>query len=363
MIYFKCTCGNALFFENSICLQCNSLVGYEPGSHQMVPVSADWMQCRNGIDYGTCNWLVPTKDGPAFCAVCSLNRTVPNLSGPMNLEQWRKMEVAKRRTVYTLALLGLMPTSKLVDPEGVAFDFLMPNPGQSVITGHEDGLITLNLLEADDLYRERERHTLGEPYRTLVGHFRHELGHYYWDRFFLPQESAALLEECRALFGDERADYSAALAQHYANGPSPTWQDSHITSYASSHPWEDWAETWAQYLQIVDGVETANAFGWTSDRVPLPFTPFKKSAVSAEGGKGDATFLSTLNGWAKISPALNEIAASMGHSTINPFVLSESAVRKILFVDKMVKIASANWGKKPVLLKAKAPEVMTAAAA
>ncbi len=362
MTSFNCSCGNALFFENSVCLQCNSLVGYELDSNKMLPVSGDWVMCKNGADYGACNWLVPAN-GLAYCPACKLNRTVPDLSDTVNVEPWHKMEVAKRRTIYTLARLGLTPTSQIEQPDGVAFDFLMSTPQMRVTTGHENGLITLNLLEADDLYREHERHALGEPYRTLVGHFRHELGHYYWDRFFLPPQASSLLEECRALFGDERADYAAALSQHYANGPVTNWQDTFITSYAASHPWEDWAETWAQYLHIIDGVETANAFGWTSDRVPLPFTPFKLAPATEKSSKGEADFLRILNGWAKISPALNEIAASMGHATLNPFVFSESAVRKIMFVHKMVGIAAASWTKKAPVTRPTNAVVAAAAAA
>ena len=354
MIYFNCTCGNALFFENSICLQCGSTVGYEPGANKMMPTGGDWLMCRNGVEFGVCNWLVPAKAG-GYCEACRLNHTVPDLTQAGNLDAWRKMEVAKRRTIYTLARLGLTPAGRLERSDGVAFDFLMPTPGLRVTTGHENGLITLNILEADDLYRERERHSLGEPYRTLVGHFRHELGHYYWDRFFLPPEAAPLLEECRALFGDERADYATALAQHYANGPVPTWPDTHISSYAASHPWEDWAETWAQCLHIMDGAETARAFGWASESVPLPFTPFRPSAVCAGGAGNDGDFLQMLNGWAKLAPALNELAASMGHATMNPFVFSEAAVRKILFVHKMVATAAASWMKETPALPLKAP--------
>ena len=344
MIHFVCTCGNALFFENSICLQCNSPVGYELGSNTMMPVSEDWALCRNGTDFGACNWLVSSE--AAYCAACKLNRMVPDLKLVVNTEAWRKMEAAKRRAIYTLARLSLTPSSKQEETDGLAFDFLTPTPQLRVTTGHENGVITLNILEADDLYRERERHALGEPYRTLVGHFRHELGHYYWDRFFQTREEDPLLDEFRALFGDERADYAAALEQHYAGGPPATWPTTHITGYAASHPWEDWAETWAQYLHIIDGVETASAFGLASERVPLPFTPFKPSEVCAGEAGSDSSFLNTLNSWAKLSPALNELAASMGHATLNPFVFSAPTVRKIMFVHKMVNLAPITSTKK-----------------
>src|SRR6202011_5238904 len=35
----------------------------------------------------------------------------------------------------------------------------------------------------------------------------------------------------------------------------------HVTPYASAHPWEDFAETWAHYFHMVDTLETATAFG------------------------------------------------------------------------------------------------------
>src|SRR5262249_42622336 len=158
---------------------------------------------------------------------------------PGNIDAWKKIEAAKRRAVYSLARLGIPPQSKLERSDGLAFDILSPTSTQTVRTGHENGVITLNLLEADDLYRERERHTLGEPYRTLVGHFRHELGHYYWDRFFQQRnESDPLVEELRILFGDDREDYGAALTRYYAGGPDPAWMATHISAYASAHPWE-----------------------------------------------------------------------------------------------------------------------------
>ncbi|MGB8170262.1 MAG: putative zinc-binding metallopeptidase [Chthoniobacteraceae bacterium] len=342
MNHFRCQCGNALFFENTACLQCGNAVGYDPADGKMRKIDDGFVRCRNGSEFGVCNWLVPAG-GPAYCTACRLNRIVPDPSVPENLDAWRRMEAAKRRVVYTLARLGIPPVSKLERPDGLAFDFLAPWPGYRVMTGHENGVVTLNLLEADDSYRERERHRLGEPYRTLVGHFRHEVGHYYWDRFFQNRDSDdPQLGELRALFGDEREDYLTALARHYAEGPGTVWAETHITAYATSHPWEDWAETWAQYLHIVDGSETALAFGWGSDSVPIPFTPFSSAEV-LDDPQADATFLTTLNGWAKLAPALNEIAASLGHATLYPFIFSPSAVRKIVFVHRMIERAAAEW--------------------
>lgn len=343
MIHFTCTCSNTLFFENTLCLKCGSMVGYDLVNNAMKSLTKDYAQCRNGVDFGVCNWLVPVA-GPEYCRACSLNHMVPDLSVPGNQDAWHKMETAKRRAVFTLARLGITPADRKAQPDGLAFDFLTPIPALCVMTGHKDGVITLNINEADDLYRERQRHHLGEPYRTLVGHFRHELGHYYWDRFF--SKSAAddpLLAEFRALFGDERADYAQALALYYANGPTGMWTTTHITSYATSHPWEDWAETWAQYLHIVDGVETAAAFGWASKSVPIPFTPLLPEQVVADTPEADVSFLSTLNDWAKLSPALNEMAASLGHATMYPFIFTPQTARKILFIHHMVKVAAKNW--------------------
>ncbi|MBE2287049.1 MAG: putative zinc-binding metallopeptidase [Prosthecobacter sp.] len=372
MIHFRCTCGNALFFENTACLQCGAAVGYDPGGNEMRPQGGAWALCRNGTDFVACNWLVPAGD-PAFCAACRLNRTVPDLTVPEALQQWRRMEAAKRRVIYSLLRLGIAPVDQREDESGLLFDFLAPVDGQPVITGHKEGVITLNILEADDVYRERERHALGEPYRTLVGHFRHELGHYYWDRFLGGRdEGDPLLAEFRTLFGDEREDYAAALERHYSGGPPAPASATHISSYAAAHPWEDWAETWAQYLHVLDGVETAQSFGWASENIPLPFTPFTPAEVLANGhgassvflkavgrwvrrsqagielvhGAGsEAEFLDVLNRWARLSPALNELAASLGHATFNPFVLSVTTVRKILFVHKVTSLARKNSAK------------------
>lgn len=346
MIHFACTCGNTLFFENTLCLKCGSTVGYDLADNAMKLVTKDYVQCRNGVEFGVCNWLVPVP-GPEYCTACSLNHMVPDLSVPGNQESWHKMEMAKRRAIFTLARLGITPADLKKQPDGLAFDFLTPIPTLCVMTGHKEGVITLNLNEADDLYRERQRHHLREPYRTLVGHFRHELGHYYWDRFFSKSgDNDPLLAEFRTLFGDERADYSQALSQYYANGPAAAWSTTHITSYATSHPWEDWAETWAQYLHIVDGVETAAAFGWASKSVPIPFTPLLPEQVVADAPEADVSFLSTLNDWARLSPALNEMAASLGHTTMYPFVFTPQTARKILFIHHMVKVFAKNWAGK-----------------
>lgn len=339
MVHFSCRCGNVLFFENTACVNCGVEVGYDPQSNDMVALDPGFVRCANGVEHGVCNWVIPEDSQNKFCPACQLNHTIPDLSVEGNLEFWRRMESAKRRTLYTLNELGLHPVSKLVSQDGLAFDFLHPTPTQKVLTGHEHGVITINLLEANDPYRENMRSLMNEPYRTLVGHFRHEIGHYYWDRFFLNRPTTdPLYVTLRELFGDESADYDAALKRHHSEGPPANWAANYISAYATCHPWEDWAETWAQYLQIVDGMETARDFGWDSREVPIPFTPFaKEDAAACPDRCEDLEFLETVNSWAKLAPALNEISASLGHQDLYPFVFSPSAVRKICFIHSVLK--------------------------
>jgi len=366
MRHYQCTCGNILFFDNSVCLQCGTQVGYDLSGDRMVALTDDaaFQWCANGLQHGVCNWVVPRETPNSLCPSCLLNRTVPNLAAPANVEAWHKIEMAKRRILYTLARFGLSPVSKRDDPaNGLAFDFLRPMAGQPVLTGHEDGVITLNVDEAEDLEREKRKEELGESYRTLIGHFRHEIAHYYWDRFFQDRPGDdPNLSAFREVFGDEREDYNAALQRHYAQGPVAAAPGTFITTYASVHPWEDWAETWAHYLHIIDGTETAQSFGLSGEKVPIPFTPFPADAVTLpaqlEWPAGEKEeFLKLLRGWAKLSPAINEIVASLGHPAFYPFVFSDSIIRKLFFVHHMMKDFGANpaAAAKPSLTAAPEP--------
>ncbi|MET0314229.1 MAG: putative zinc-binding peptidase, partial [Hansschlegelia sp.] len=275
MKLFACpSCGQVVFFENVVCERCNHALGYEPGSNAMLALEQDdgvwksvggksdgasWLYCAN-YAHGVCNWLVPLDGGP-FCLACRHNLIVPNTADAANVELWRKMEVAKRRLFYTLLRLKLPLETRAEAPEGLGFQFLSDDPGAEthVMTGHDDGLVTIALIEADDAEREKRRTAMGEPYRTLLGHFRHEVGHWYWDRLV---RDGGLLAECRAVFGDDTQDYEEALKAHYANGPKPGWQNEFVSHYAASHAWEDFAETWAHYFHIVDTIDTANAWGF-----------------------------------------------------------------------------------------------------
>ncbi|MEO7652927.1 MAG: putative zinc-binding peptidase, partial [Bryobacteraceae bacterium] len=274
MKLFTCQhCAQLLYFENRLCQCCSHLLGYLPATATLSALAQDddaWRPlaeldrryrfCANA-QYDACNWLVSADAEEVFCVACRHNRTIPDLSVDNNLNRWRKFELAKHRLFYTLIRLGLPLPSRSEDPkEGLVFDFLAngPDTGHKVMTGHEDGQIVINLAEADDDERVKLRLAMNEPYRTLLGHFRHESGHYFWDRLVRDGER---VESFRELFGDERQDYQQALHAHYSNGPARNWQQSYISSYAAAHPWEDFAETWAHYLHIVDTLEMAFAYG------------------------------------------------------------------------------------------------------
>jgi hypothetical protein len=350
---FVCRCGSHVFFGNSLCLSCNAPLGYLPRDAKLVPLdpgsqSEAWQidggdeqfkYCGNRELPARCNWMVPLDDANALCIACRLNRTIPNLAERDNARYWGLLETAKRRLVSELLALGL-PVKSRVDEDaerGLMFDLLQSPPGgPRVLTGHANGLITINVEEADDAKREKIRLDLHEPYRTLLGHFRHEVGHYYWDRLVW---GSPWLEPFRALFGDERADYAAALKANYENGPPADWNAQHISSYASVHPWEDWAETWAHYLHVIDSLGTALGFGLDAEDLESSIQPFERDALYAPEDPGADRFLSLLNSWVELTMVLNEMARSMGQPDFYPFVMSKPVVAKLQFVHLAVQDA------------------------
>jgi hypothetical protein len=274
-----------------------------------------------------------------LCRSCRLNRVIPFQDSAGNQLLWGRVERAKRRLVSSLLALGLPVASRVhEDPLfGMAFDLLAPEPGQPVTTGHEDGIITLNLDEADHAKREQYRENLHEPYRTLLGHLRHEVGHYYWARLV---EGSLWHAPFQTLFGDERMDYTAALQRHYEQGPVADWSQHHVSAYASAHPWEDWAETWAHYLHMVDSLDTALSFGLHPPQLSLELEPFDARALwgfdpNASQAANDG-FLALLNAWILLNSVVNELCRSMGQADFYPFVLSETAVTKLHFVHRVV---------------------------
>jgi len=355
---YQCRCGQPVFFGNSRCLACGRELGFEPGALTVLalePAQARWLRCANAARCG-CNWLVQRGEAPhheGLCRACRLNRTIPDLAEGRNAELWSRIEVAKRRLVSQLLALGLPVRSRVTEDtgRGVMFDFLRSAPGgPPVITGHADGLITLDLDEADDATRARMRDALAEPYRTLLGHLRHEIGHYYWQRLVAggavgttgPESDAGgWLQPFRVRFGDERADYAAALQRHYREGPPADWPVRCVSAYASSHPWEDWAETFAHYLHMVDTLDTALSFGLDAEEVETGFTPYGPEALDAPGDPEAGRFLGFINAWLPISALMNELARSMGQPDFYPFVLSAPAVAKLHLVHRIVAHESA----------------------
>jgi hypothetical protein len=317
--------------------------GDAPGTWKYLRADASLAIARRCANFETasgCNWLVDAGDADPFCIACRLNRTIPNQDDEDNRRWWNLIENAKRRLVAQLVSLDLPVLSKDADPErGLAFDFLRKVGDTPVLTGHADGIVTVNVEEADDVVREKARNALHEPYRTLLGHLRHEVGHYYWDRLV---RDSRWLEPFRELFGDERADYAAALKRNYDEGPPADWRDRHISSYAASHPWEDWAETWAHYLHIVDGLDTALGFGLSATDLDTTVDRFGRDDLYAPDDAQAGRFVFFLNAWFELAYVLNELSRSMGQQDFYPFVVSRAVARKLHFVHLVIREARAG---------------------
>jgi hypothetical protein len=345
MRLFNCqACGQAIYFENRFCGSCGHSLGYLPITGELAALEPEGEHfvaltrkkpavryCEN-IEYDACNWLVAADKDERFCLACRHNRTIPDLSIDDNLTKWQQMEIAKHRLFYTLIALKLPLKNRADDPEhGLAFDFLTEDV-EKVLTGHDEGLITINLNEADDAYREKLRTAMHEPYRTLLGHFRHEVGHYFWDVLV---RDAGRVDECRAIFGDESQDYGEALKRHYAEGAPPNWQNSFISAYATSHPWEDFAETWAHYLHIVDTLETASAFGL---RIHPIATKNKALHADLNFDPHHAKNVKTvIDAWLPLTFAMNNLNRSMGYSDLYPFILTEPVIEKMQFIHEIIR--------------------------
>ena len=326
---FPCAvCGNLLFFENTTCLRCGSEVGYVEDLRTMMPLSRlaeQHVRCDNAEIAG-CNWLVPAPGGR--CGSCTLTRTRPRDDDLVAAEPFRVAEAAKRRLVFQLDELGLAhPASG----EGrLAFD-LLSSEDRPVTTGHADGLITLDLAEGDDAHREALRRQMDEPYRTMLGHFRHETGHYYWAQLV---DGTPAQQGFRRLFGDERADYGQALQKHYAGGPPMGWEQDHVSGYATAHPWEDWAESFAHYLHIRDTLQTASSFGVIVTGPDLP--PSADEDLAAIPMDDSDDFDALISTWLPLTMALNVVNRSMGKDDLYPFVLAPRVLEKLRFVHSLV---------------------------
>ena len=355
MKVFHCDhCDHLVFFENTQCVACRHVLAFLPdlmdvgsleraGDRFTSPLPAaagrGYRLCGNYGGNNICNWAVVDTDPNPLCESCRLTTMIPDLTGPGRRHAWYRLELAKRRVIYTLKNLGLPLRPSNSSAPGLEFRFLADDPAASgpVITGHSQGTVTINIAEADDAERERRRHSLGEPYRTLLGHMRHETGHYYWA---LLVSGAGALDRFRVLFGDERDNYTAALQRHYQNGPRADWQNHHVSGYASAHPWEDWAETWAHYLHMTDSLEMAAACGVSvrPRRADEPSLP----RVSASVGTPDSPFDRLVASWVTLTYVLNNLNRGMGLTDAYPFVLSPRAIEKLRFVHEVVANAAAR---------------------
>ena len=365
MKLFECqNCGNALHFDNTICLNCRHRVGYLQDRFEMSALrkTADgwsaladrnvpYRLCANAEEHDACNWLFAANCDSTLCQSCRHNRMIPDLSIPANVVHWRKIELAKRYVFRSLMRWGLSPPSRLEDPKaGLAFDLLSDSleadgSPKKVLTGHADGVITLNVAEADDAVRELRRSSMGESYRTLVGHFRHELGHYFWDRLV---RDTNRLPEFRAVFGDETQDYAASLKRHYQDGPPAGWRDAFVSAYATSHPWEDFAETWAHYIHMVDALETARSYGINvrasftqpAQAVDLNFEPYAASSAAQ-----------LIEAWIPLTVAINGVNRSMGQPDLYPFVLSQPVLGKLDYVHGLIHRRRREARDRPATLR------------
>jgi hypothetical protein len=348
-----------LHFENSRCLVCGRQLGYLPDQQQLSALEpapeGGWKallngrryrQCKNYSDYDVCNWMVPVEDNQPLCPSCRLNHIIPNLGDSQNITLWHRIETAKRRLLYTLYGLKLPVVSRARDPkQGIGFEFLQDQTHhdefsneltiiKNVLTGHNAGIITINLLEAEHSSRVEMREKMNERYRTLLGHFRHESGHYYWGRLISGSDN---IDSFRQLFGDERASYQQALTHYYQQGPVPHWPDKWISAYASAHPWEDWAETWAHYLHMVDTVETAHDFGFRIRGYDV--SPPGTDSQMTTGYMAPASFDELFDDWSRLSVALNALNRSMGMEDAYPFATSASALDKLRYIHQIVSKA------------------------
>ena len=350
---FPCVCGATLFFENTRCLKCGRETGWCPACAAVVPLDPDGdayrcarpgcgrrlAKCANYREHDVCNRLIAVADGAegagALCGACRFNHTVPDLSVEGNARKWARLEAAKRRMLYDLDLLSLpYGTAAEGFPLPLGFDFkadTIPSDadrhegeaeGEQVYTGHADGLITINIKEADSVEREKARVSFNERQRTLIGHFRHEVGHYFWQLLVQDEDEAA----CVAVFGDhEDPTYSDALQAYYESGPRDDWREAFVSPYATMHPWEDFAETFAAYLDLAGVLDTAAWNGMGRWRV-LPGSRVEPLVEE----------------YARVGTAMTEMNRTMGLPDYVPQTFGPGVAPKLGYVHGLVARASAT---------------------
>ena len=336
---FLCpNCGQHLAFENSMCLSCDRPVGFSLNDMAFLVIDdgngggrpgfvsvGEYQLCAN-LHLAGCNWLVSVQPVRQLCRSCVLTSTRPADDDSPGLAAFAEAEQAKRRLITELHELGLPIAGRDQDPAyGLAFE-LLSSSTEKVFTGHDDGLVTLDLAEGDDVHREQLRVAMDEPYRTLLGHFRHEIGHYYYFRLL---ERSPGKERFTELFGDPDLDYQEALDRHYREGAPADWEDRYVSSYATMHPAEDWAETFAHYLHIRGTLDTAAAYGLA----PANAT-YQRRVLGPSG------FDAIIEMWLPLAWSLNMVNRTMGKPDLYPFVLPVAVLEKMRFIHTVVDEAS-----------------------
>lgn len=326
---YRCPqCRQEIFPQNTVCLTCGTALVFAPRERVFRDVARSPVGPCANREMIACNWQGEAAGG--LCLSCAQTTVVPDLGLAGNAARWERLETSKRALILMLLRLGLPLRAADGRPapcfelKGDPVDTAAPR----VLTGHENGTITINIAEADDAERARLRALMHEPFRTLAGHFRHEVAHHYWD--VLIAGDPARLEGVRAVFGDDRQDYGAALQRHYAEGAPPDWPQRFISAYASAHPWEDFAETWAHVLHMLDGLETAQAFGLMHSGLPQRLE-----------GLVAVPMADLARDWITLSVGLNAVNEAMGHETFYPFVLGAAVIDKLEAVRALIAEAGA----------------------
>jgi hypothetical protein len=350
MRLFHCdNCGNSIHFDNRTCLNCGFRLGFVPEALSLHAMQLDadgqrWRRvdkaqfvyrfCANAV-HDICNWLVPADSPESFCIACRYNGLVPDPNTADGLRRWRAIGEAQRHLFYSFLRWNLPRPGRREDPEGgLLFDLkddeILPDGScKPALIGHDEGHIVIRTAEADDLTREQAREQMNEPYRTLLGHFRHETGHFIWNKMV---RDPGKFDGFRAVFGDERIDYADALDKHYKQGPPPGWGSSYISYYATSHPWEDFAECFAHVLHIVDSLETAHIYG-------IALAPLSHGEMTAFANFDPYTVLDfekIAAVWIPLSVALNSIHHSMGERALYPFILTSTIKAKLAYVHGLI---------------------------
>ncbi|TWT52364.1 putative zinc-binding metallopeptidase [Allorhodopirellula solitaria] len=325
-----CRCGRRIFFNNHSCLACEAILGRcdecrsltsftSHGEHAECDVCHTSVHACENQNFHVCRSYV--SDADKLCQWCQFTAVTPDTSIPQQVSQWATMESAKRRLLLELHRLSLPPyVDNLTESHPLSFLFLADTVDEQgnekrIITGHDQGVITINLAEADSVHRERTRVELGEPQRTLIGHMRHEVGHYI-DWAWAMQVDP---EGYHALFGDPQAiDYSQAMDHHYQNGAPENWAENHVSAYATMHPWEDFAETANLYLDIMAIATTAN----DQDRAHFDLSP-------------QADMPKLVNEILQIVVEASEYNCDLGLAPLLPEQLPPAVIEKLAYVHSL----------------------------